>query len=229
MITQSETVVIKRTKINFAPYNPKRHSKDAISKQKANFKKVGFLGGIVWNELTSNIISGHKRVMALDLINKFDGTEQTDYDIKVEKVNFDEQTEKEQNIYMDASSANTKQDADLLKLILPDINFENAGLTELDLSFIGYTPIEYMTNNDDTKEEFESLVKPYNERKQDLKSLKKDIRQKIENSFGEGDTYVMISFNSFEAKQKFMERFGYNPDDKFIIGEIFEQNIERLE
>lgn len=48
-----------------------------------NFKTVGYLGGIVWNQLSSYLVSGHKRVQTLDIINNYDGTPETDYEIKV--------------------------------------------------------------------------------------------------------------------------------------------------
>ncbi len=44
---QSETVVIKRSQINFAPYNPRKEDPEVIKKLKKNFKTVGYLGGIV--------------------------------------------------------------------------------------------------------------------------------------------------------------------------------------
>lgn len=42
---QSETVVIKRSQINFAPYNPRKEDPEVIKKLKKNFKTVGYLGG----------------------------------------------------------------------------------------------------------------------------------------------------------------------------------------
>ena len=96
----SVTKTIKRSQINLNPYNPKIHSDADIKLQKANIKKVGFLGGIQWNETTGNLIDGHKRVMSYDLIKGYDGSAEKDYDIKVEAVEFDEKTEKEQLLFM---------------------------------------------------------------------------------------------------------------------------------
>ena len=48
-LKQSETRIIKRSKINLNPINPKRHSDERVKLQKKNLQKVGFLGGIVWN------------------------------------------------------------------------------------------------------------------------------------------------------------------------------------
>ena len=72
---QSETVVIKRSQINFAPYNPRKEDPEVIKKLKKNFKTVGYLGGIVWNQLSSYLVSGHKRVQTLDIINNYDGAD----------------------------------------------------------------------------------------------------------------------------------------------------------
>jgi len=69
-IKESKTIVIKRSQIKFAPYNPKKHSEEDIKQQVKNFKVMGFLGGVVWNKRTGNLVSGHKRVMAMDKVFK---------------------------------------------------------------------------------------------------------------------------------------------------------------
>ena len=99
-IKQSETVFIKRSQVNFAAYNPRKANPKVVDALKKNFKKVGFMGGIKWNETTGNLIGGHKRTEALDLIHGYDGTENTDYEIKVEKIQLTEKQEKEQNIFL---------------------------------------------------------------------------------------------------------------------------------
>ena len=81
-IKQSESIIIKRSKINFAPYNPRKEDKKVVEELKKNFKRVGFLGGICWNETTGNLVGGHKRLQALDLIYKYDGTNEKDYETK---------------------------------------------------------------------------------------------------------------------------------------------------
>lgn len=233
-IKQSETVTINRSQINFAPYNPKNHSKESIAEQKRNFKRVGFLGGIVWNESTRNLISGHKRVMAHDLVYNYDGTKEKDYLIKVEKVNFDLKTEKEQNIYMDAQNTNTRQDVDLLRAILPDIDYQNAGLTDLDLSIIGIdieigsgltsvmNELKEINHNETTEEERQA-------KREKIKASKESIRHGIENKFGEGDPLVVLSFKDFNTKAAFMRRFDFDINAKFISGEEFSKQIERID
>ena len=41
-IKQSESLIIKRSKINFAPYNPRKEDKKVVEELKKNFKRVGF-------------------------------------------------------------------------------------------------------------------------------------------------------------------------------------------
>ena len=232
---KSETLEINRSQINFAPYNPKKHSKDAIAAQKRNFKKVGFLGGIVWNETTGNLVSGHKRTMAMDDINKYDGTPATDYLIKVEKITIDQTTEKEQNIYMDSASTNTAQDADMLRAIIPDIDWENAGLTEEDLKIIGVEfAYEDTTNlldeitemNEPTIEE-RAFQKEAN--KQKIIEAKKEIRESLDKKMDDGDPFIVLSFDNYAAKVVFMKRFDFDSDQKYVKGEILSEMIERID
>lgn len=224
-LKQSETVVIKRTQINFAPYNPKKHTKELIQKQLKNFKNIGFLGGIVWNSLTSNLVSGHKRIMAMDIYYGYDGTLGTTYDVKVEKVKLSDKQEKEQNIFMDVASANTKQDLTLLADLLPDIDYEGAGLEMRDIELImveaPFTGLQ--SDNEPAKNDYKELSKEFDKKKQEIKDLKKQIKEQT--ALKHGEKYVTLNFSSYENKTMFMESFGYNPDDLYVSGEDFFDKI----
>ena len=128
----SETKLIKRSQINLNPCNPKVHTDADIKQQKANIKKVGLIGGIQWNETTGNLIDGHKRVMSVDLIQGYDGTPETDYDIKVEAVDFDEKTEKEQLLFMAKSQDPIDYNLVAKNFNIDEIDFKAAGFTEQD-------------------------------------------------------------------------------------------------
>ena len=128
----SETKIIKRSQINLNPCNPKVHTDADIKQQKANIKKVGLIGGIQWNETTGNLIDGHKRVMSVDLIQGYDGTPETDYDIKVEAVDFDEKTEKEQLLFMAKSQDPIDYNLVAKNFSIDEIDFKSAGFTEQD-------------------------------------------------------------------------------------------------
>nr|DAJ08460.1 MAG TPA: ParB protein [Caudoviricetes sp.] len=240
---QSETVVIKRSQINFAPYNPKNHTKEQINEIKKNIKRVAFLGGIVWNVITGNLIDGHKRVMALDVLNKYDGTTDTDYEVKVEKIELDLKTEKEQNIFQ--TQSRTQFDLDILSTMIPDIDYKNAGLTDDDLQLIGIDFTFQTETEQSITNEINNLVLPIQNQKEAVKQAKKElsqaekiahnkevkaqVMQESQDKADNMEAYVMISFGDYKAKAAFMERFGFDAREKYLVGEVFENMIERVE
>lgn len=240
---QSETVVIKRSQINFAPYNPKNHTKEQINEIKKNIKRVAFLGGIVWNVITGNLIDGHKRVMALDVLNKYDGTPDTDYEVKVEKIELDLKTEKEQNIFQ--TQSRTQFDLDILSTMIPDIDYKNAGLTDEDLQLIGIDFTFQTETEQSITDEINNLIVPIQNQKEAVKQAKKElsqaekiahnkevkaqVMQEAQDKAENMEAYVMISFEDYKTKAAFMERFGFDAREKFLKGEVFENMIERVE
>lgn len=226
-IKQSETVIIKRFQIKFNPKNVKRHTEEGIKQQLKNFKNIGYLSGIIWNELTGNLVSGHKRIQALDLFYKNTPDTPVNYDVKVEKVNLTEKQELEQLVYMDARSTNTGQDYDLLAVILPDIDYKLAGLTPDELNLISVeSPLIDFNPQQEIKQDFNELGKDYEQKKADVKAMKEKIKNNVQEN--QGETYVSLSFNSHENKCAFMERFGFKSDLRFINGESFSDMIERV-
>lgn len=239
---KSEPIEISRSCIHFANYNPRKITDSALKKLKQNIKRVGMLGGIIWNEQTNNLVSGHQRVTVLDQLNGYDGTEGTDYTLRVDKVNLSEKEEKEQNVFMNNQSVQGEFDIDALRNLLPDIDFKSAGLTEQDLSIIG---IDFdMPVLEDIRTGIEDMSSSYNEGKDREKKIaelsreakiahNKEVKQQIkENAQKQAenmDAYVILSFDTYEAKAAFMERFGYDPDMKFIKGEVFDEQVERVD
>lgn len=226
-IRQSETVVISRKLINFAPYNPKHHSQEAVAQIKKNFKDKGFLGGVVWNEVTGNLVSGHKRIMAMDLVYGYNG--ENDYDVKVEKVTFTIKEEKEQNIFMDSKGANTPQDYKLIADILPDIDYKAAGLSDADMNMIAVLSPNF-SSIEETKsvvDDYKELARPFEERKQEIKELKKAIQQKVEDNYT-GDPFITITFDSFENKAFFCELLKIDQYQKYAKGEVLTELIESM-
>jgi hypothetical protein len=238
---ESETIHIRRSVINFAPYNPKIHSKKQIDEQRANIKKVAFLGGIVWNKTTGNLIDGHKRVMSLDILNGYDGSPETDYDLKVEMIELDEKTEKEQNVFQTKNVTNF--DDELLRILVPDIDYQAAGLNDYDLEYLGLdlnadTANEVLQDVEDfyqpvkDQKEIEKSVKKElsdDERIQQVKDVKKDIQERSIEKVQNMDAYVTLSFSTGAAKEEFMERFDFDPELKMIKGERLAEMIERID
>ena len=221
---QSQTIIINRTQINFAPYNPKHHTKDSVDQMKRNFKSVAFLGGIVWNESTGNLIDGHKRIQALDAINKYDGTPKTNYEVKVESINLDEKTEKEQNIFQ--TKSRTDLDDEAMRILIKDIDYKNAGLDEFDLNYYGVDIPEIQNTN--VVEELEQLYKPVEQRKEEVKEVKKQIKEAQIEKAKDATSYITLSFDNHKNKEAFCQRFDIMDGINIVKGEEFSEKVERI-
>ena len=247
-VSQSETVVVKRSEISPADYNPRKLSDEARKKLKANIKANGLIGGLVYNEQTKNLVSGHQRLSIADEINKYNPeTKENDYEIKIEKISVDLKKEKELNIWFNSASVQGTYDYKKLAQIFPDIDADLAGLDDVDLSMI---EVEIPNAEEIIIPEFnpqiekkEKAEKAAIEREQDnskstptesandmteeekiahVKAIKEKVKQGA--SF-EGDPYFTVSFSDYDSKAQFLESIGLNPDDKFIKGEEMADKI----
>lgn len=219
-IKQSETVFLKRSEINFAAYNPRKKNPKVVEALKKNFKKVGFLGGIQFNKTTSNLIGGHKRLEALDLCHNYDGTSETDYDVKVEQIEIDLKTEKEQNIFLNNKRVQGEMDMELMAELINEIDIENAALEEYDIEMIEtLVPNFKMGDNSLFKRDSEILK----ERTEEEKAITKAGRKETKNATTESrlSTHFTVTFKTYDEKAEFLENIGINGDDVYITSDKF--------
>ena len=252
-IKQSETRVLKRSEITPSDYNPRTISDEARKALKKNIKENGIIGGMVWNEQTGNLVSGHQKLNIADEVNKYEA-EKNDYEIKVEVINVDLKKEKELNIFFNSKAVQGEMDYKKLAQIFPDIDADLAGLDEVDLSMIEIelpdVPEVEIPSFEPQKEKAEkaklekSVTEELNntvyhnsdgihdlEKKEseemsaeEKKALVKAIKEKVkEGATIQGDPYFTVSFDSYDAKVEFLEFLGFNPDDKFIKGEELQE------
>ena len=209
-----------RSQLSLNPYNPKMHSDKQVDGQRKNIKAFGYLGGIVWNQRTGNLIDGHRRVKALDLLNKYDGT--NDYPVKVEVVDFDEKQEKEQMTYMALGS--TRPDYQMIADYLPDIDPNLAGIEPYDLaqieSFLPQEPVVVETMDD--------LITPEvtMERRAVAKEQRQENKQQAMSEQRDIEAYITISFANDEEKKLFCDITGMRYGDKFIAGKDILEMIQ---
>ena len=239
---KSESIELSRSAIRFADYNPRKLSDESRKTLKRGIKKFGLVGGIVVNRRTGlTVVSGHQRLSVMDDLQKFPDN---DYCIRVDVIDVDEKQEKELNILMNNPNVQGSWDFDTLAQIVPDIDWKDAGLTDADLNMIG---VDYLLQ---TKEEssiadaLSDMMAPVTEQdaadkaaKQleratkvaHMKGVKQQVKENAQKQAENMDAYVMLSFDTFEAKAAFMARFGYDPDMKFVKGEVFSDQIERID
>ena len=234
----SETIEILRSQIALNPKNPKHHSDEQIKSQVKNIRKNGYLGGIIWNGVTGCLVDGHRRVMALDIIHKYDGTPETDYTVKVEKVEFDKKTELEQLTY--SALGNSKADYNLVSQYIGEIDYRDAGISEEDYAKIMelspaaaevgmrsfddefLTPYEPTVELEDTDEKsVDDIIKEHEEKpkmtKEQVKAEKKKCDDVASNRQENQDLYVFLSFETLEDKFTFCELLGEVPTNSMMV------------
>ena len=239
---KSESVELNRSSIHFADYNPRKLSEESRKTLKRGIKKFGLVGGIVVNKRTGlTVVSGHQRLSVMDELQKFPDN---DYRIRVDVIDVDEKQEKELNILMNNPNAQGSWDYDALARLVPDIDYKDAGLTDADLNMIGCDFLLQTEEENSLAGALEEMMQPVTEQKEaekaarqleraekvaHMKDVKQQVKEQAQETAANMDAYLMLSFDTWEAKAAFCERFGYDPNMKFIKGEVFDEQIERIE
>ena len=224
-----------RSQIKLNPQNPKAHTDQQVKDQVKNIRKNGYLGGIIWNEATGCLVDGHRRVMALDIIHKYDGSEGTDYPIKVEKVVFDKKTELEQLTY--SALGNSKADYNLVSKYIEEIDYHEVGISDDDYRRIrelapahvevGMTTVEdefispVVDLDDQDFKTADDIIKEHEEKpkmtKEQVKAEKKKCDDVASNRQENQDRFVFLSFSNFENKLAFCELLGVPPANSMMV------------
>ena len=239
----SSTIVeVKRSEIHPADYNPRKIDEQGKRMLKRSMKQFGVVGGIIVNSQTGNtIVGGHQKVAILDEMYKYPDN---DYSLRVEMISVDRKTEKTLNIALNNGNISGSWDYDALARLVPDIDYKDSGLTDADLNMIGCDFLLQTEEENSLAGALEEMMQPVTEQKEAEKAAKqleraekvahmKDVKQQVKEAAQKQaqdmDAYVMLSFDTFEAKAAFCERFGYDPYTKFIKGEVFSDQVERVE
>ncbi len=233
---------LNRSAIHFADYNPRKLSEESRKTLKRGIKKFGLVGGIVVNKRTGlAVVSGHQRLTVMDELQKFPDN---DYRIRVDVIDVDEKQEKELNILMNNPNAQGSWDYDALARLVPDIDYQDAGLTAADLNMIGCDFLLQTEEENSLAGALEEMMQPVTEQKEaekaarqleraekvaHMKDVKQQVKEQAQETAANMDAYLMLSFDTWEAKAAFCERFGYDPYTKFIKGEVFSDQVERVE
>ena len=241
----SESVELLRSQINLHEKNPRSISTENRKALKRGIKKFGMVGGMVVNKRTRyTLVSGHQRLSVMDELQKYNPkTKENDYIIRVDLIDVEEKEEKELLILLNNPSAQGEWNYDILRELIPDIDYKDAGLTEQDLDIIG-VDFHFQTEEENIiADELDTLMEPVREERQaevaqkqaeraekvaHLKQVKEEVKQAATKAAANMDAYLMLSFDTWDAKAEFCEKFGFNPDEKFLKGEIFSEKIETL-
>ena len=239
---KSDSVELNRSAIHFANYNPRKLSDESRKTLKRGIKKFGLVGGIVVNKRTGlTVVSGHQRLSVMDELQKFPDN---DYRIRVDVIDVDEKQEKELNILMNNPNAQGTWILMLLPVSSPILIGKMLGLTDADLNMIGVDYLLQTEEESSIADALSDMMVPVTEQKEaekaakqleraekvaHMKEVKQQVKENAQKQAENMDAYVMLSFDTYEAKAAFCERFGYDPDMKFIKGEAFDEQVERID
>jgi len=239
----SSTIVeVKRSEIHPADYNPRKIDEQGKRMLKRSMKQFGVVGGIIVNSQTGNtIVGGHQKVSILDEMYKYPDN---DYSLRVEMISVDRKTEKTLNIALNNGNISGQWDYDALARLVPDIDYKDAGLTDADLNMIGCDFLLQTEGENSLAGALEEMMQPVTELKEaekaarqleraekvaHMKDVKQQVKEQAQETAANMDAYLMLSFDTWEAKAAFCERLGYDPYMKIIKGEVFSDQIERVE
>lgn len=215
MIKQNEPVKIKRSQIQMAGYNPRKITAEAKKKLRDNLQQMGLMGGIVWNERTGNLVSGHQRITILDQENGYKKDKpETDYDVFVTKVNLDDKEEKTQNIFFNNQSAMGFFDEDKLQDMMKEVDFsEMTGFSKQNQ----ISMFEDVTLSD---EDYNEIALKATEQTEKIKKMHEQTTKEIDAN------YVVLVFKNKGDKQSLIDNLGLTLDDgRFCNGQTFLEQL----
>lgn len=241
----SKSVELKRSQIRLHSQNPRVISAENRKALKRGINKFGMVGGIVVNKRTGyTLVSGHQRLSVMDELQKYSAeTKENDYPIRVDLIDVEGKEEKELLILLNNPSAQGEWNYDTLRELIPDIDYKDAGLIEQDLDIIGVDFNFQSEEENAIAGELDDLMEPVREEHQaelaqrqaeraekvaHMKQVKQEVKEAATKAAANMDAYLMLSFDTWEAKAEFCEKFGFDPEQKFYKGEEFENKIETL-
>lgn len=148
----------KRSEVQIAPYNPRKISPQQKAMLKRSVKKYGVIGGITVNKRTMTIVGGNQKIAILD---EMLGYPDNDYTLLAEAVDVDLKQEMEMNLMLNSDNARGEWDEEKVRDMLPDISWQDAGLTEEDLSLFGMDALVRTDEENKLGKELNALLDPF--------------------------------------------------------------------
>lgn len=247
-----ECVEMRRSDIRLAEYNPRYIEDEARAALKQGIEKFGVVGGIIVNRRTGNtLVGGHQKILILDELN---GYPKKDYVIRVDVVDLDLSGEKALNVLLNNPKAQGRFDEKALAELLVQIeDYTDTGFSEKDLEDLGVgmlpdimteevsgsfgkqsEPFGTSENKSEQARTREMIaenqsngeVEQVKQISEHLKEEKKRIAEEAKKNDAGGEEFLMLSFDNFDNKAAFLERFGHDKFTKVIKGEELDARVE---
>jgi hypothetical protein len=203
-----KAVRVHRSRLKNAPYNPRTISEKAKGKLKENLRRVGLVETIVWNFRTGNIVGGHQRLGICDSI-----MESPDYWLDVAMNDFDDMTEREQNIFLNNPEVQGDWDMEKLgKLFKEDkIGIERSGFdTGVIYQMFGDSPLVQSQSSEQLTAIADRIRASWGQYE--------ELSQKTAQA-RDPDFYLVVIFEDSSKRVEFTDALGL-PDNCYVDGRL---------
>lgn len=201
-----KTVVIHRSELVKAPYNPREITPDAKRRLKEELKRNGYLDRIVHNVRTGFIVRGHQRLACLDSL---EGGK--NYLLEVTQVDMTEEQEVAANISGNNTQLHGSWDIPLLQKTLAEFKIPASaiGYSQHELShYFGFSPaVQDMADLDKQIEQIEGF-KQQNEKLVETTDSKDDPSFFIVLYEDKSKTKSLMVFEDYAARKAFTDALG---------------------
>lgn len=201
-----KTVIIHRSELKNAPYNPRTITPDARKRLKAELQRNGYLDRCVWNRRSGFLVRGHQRLACLDALEGH-----KNYLLEVTEVDMDERQEVAANISGNVTQMHGEWDAPLLQAALEQfkIPVDLTGFNQHELShYFGISPaVQDMAELDKQIERIEDFKKQ-NEKLVSETDSKDDPSFFIVLHEAKSQTKCLMVFESYTARKAFTDALG---------------------
>lgn len=203
-----ETEIINRSEIKGAEYNPRVISEDAKKRLRKMIAKHGLVQPVVWNRRTGNLVAGHQRLDALDVL---EGTQ--DYALEVAIVDVSEREERVLNVQLNNPSMQGEWDLDKLTQLSDDANIspDEFGFSDGDIAVLfGDDRLsEILVDTQEVTDAKEKIREIKDARKESMEKMKED---------GQADFYFTVVCESEDQKKAILKTLGVPDWECFADG-----------
>lgn len=213
-----ESRVVCRTELNNAPYNPRQMRPENRKRLEQKIRKHGLVEPPVWNARTGNLVGGHQRLAALDVLEGRD-----DYELTVSVIDVSEREEKELNVQLNNLSMQGDWDLEALaQLHLEDgIGFEDMGFSNFDVDYLFQGDERFGGFFEDVEE-----VKEAKDTLRDIKEHRKEATARMEQQ-QQADYYFVVVCESGEERDGLLRDMGIPVSEEFVRGSFVRKWAER--
>jgi hypothetical protein len=214
---------VERRQLMNAPYNPRQALHPELAQRlRDNLERVGLVEPLTWNKTTGNLLAGHQRLAALDVLHG-----NADYKLDVAAVELSCKVEREQNVFLNNPAVQGDWDMVALSSLFkqPGFDVTGAGFADVDVLDIFGEQIFVDIFGADALQA-EALAQEEAVAQAALPTAEKPRRAGSPSSAAsaagadadaplESDV-LLILFASRTDRERFMTEMGCDPDERYI-------------